>query len=54
MSCANGYAFTARSAVAAARRALAGEVQPGFRTPSLAFGAGFAASLGASIEDVQG
>jgi len=54
MRCANGYAFTARSAVAAARRVLAGEVQPGFRTPSLAFGAGFATSLGASIEDRQG
>jgi len=54
MTCANGYAFTARSAVAASRRVLAGEVQPGFRTPSLAFGAGFAASLGATIEDIQG
>ena len=54
MTCTNGYAFTARSAVAAARRALAGEVQPGFRTPSLAFGAGFAASLGATTEDIQG
>ena len=54
MTCANGYAFTARSAVAAARRVLADEVQPGFRTPSLAFGAGFATSLGATLEDIPG
>jgi short subunit dehydrogenase-like uncharacterized protein len=54
MTCANGYTFTARAAVAAARHVLASETQAGFRTPSLAFGAGFAASLGARIEDISG
>ncbi|HEV2111488.1 MAG TPA: saccharopine dehydrogenase NADP-binding domain-containing protein [Gammaproteobacteria bacterium] len=50
--CANGYSFTARSAVAAARRVLAGEVQPGFRTPSRAFGADFIRALDTYIEDL--
>lgn len=36
-----GYTLTALTAVAAARRVLAGEVEPGFRTPSLAWGADF-------------
>lgn len=52
LTCANGYSFTARSAVAAARRVLAGDVQPGFRTPSRAFGADFLRSLDTYIEDL--
>jgi saccharopine dehydrogenase (NAD+, L-lysine-forming) len=40
-----GYAFTAESAVECAKRVLAGAVAPGAWTPSMAFGAGFAASL---------
>jgi len=52
LSCANGYSFTARSAVAAVRRVLAGEVPAGFRTPSLAFGADFLRSLDIDIEDL--
>jgi len=40
-----GYDFTAEAALACALRVLAGEVRPGFWTPSRAFGAAFAASL---------
>jgi short subunit dehydrogenase-like uncharacterized protein len=36
-----GYRLTAETAVESVRRVLAGAVQPGFRTPSLAFGAGY-------------
>lgn len=36
-----GYTLTALTAVAAARRVLAGDVEPGFRTPSLAWGPDF-------------
>jgi short subunit dehydrogenase-like uncharacterized protein len=36
-----GYRLTAETAVESARRVGAGAVQPGFRTPSLAFGAGY-------------
>ena len=39
------YAFTAVSAVEAARRAAEGRVEPGAWTPSKAFGAGFVAEL---------
>ena len=35
-----GYSLTAATAFDAARRVAAGEVKPGFQTPSLAFGAG--------------
>ncbi|HVC38273.1 MAG TPA: saccharopine dehydrogenase NADP-binding domain-containing protein [Gammaproteobacteria bacterium] len=52
LRCANGYSFTARSAVAAARRVLAGDIKPGFQTPSRAFGIGFALALGARITDL--
>lgn len=52
MRCANGYSFTARAAVAAARRVLSGDLHPGFQTPSRAFGIGFALSLGARITDL--
>ena len=36
-----GYALTAETSVAIAKRVLAGEVPPGVHTPSLAFGARF-------------
>ncbi|WP_029620504.1 saccharopine dehydrogenase NADP-binding domain-containing protein [Pseudorhizobium marinum] len=41
----NGYTFTATAAVEAARRVLAGEVRPGFQTPSGLFGNGFAETI---------
>ncbi|GAA2711640.1 saccharopine dehydrogenase family protein [Actinoplanes palleronii] len=40
-----GYTYTQLSAVAAARRALAGPQPAGFRTPSSAFGPGFATTI---------
>jgi len=52
LRCANGYSFTAQSAVAAVRRVLAGEAAPGFQTPAKAFGAGFVQALGAVVEDL--
>jgi saccharopine dehydrogenase (NAD+, L-lysine-forming) len=36
-----GYRLTAETAVESARRVVAGAVEPGFRTPSLAFGASY-------------
>ena len=51
LRCANAYSFTARAAVAAARRILGGDVHPGFQTPSRVFGIGFALALGARIAD---
>jgi short subunit dehydrogenase-like uncharacterized protein len=41
----NGYTFTPLAAAHAARRVLAGEVQPGFRTPAEIFGIGFAETI---------
>ncbi len=41
----DGYTLTAMTAVAAAARVLAGTVEPGFRTASMAFGADFILSL---------
>lgn len=52
LRCVNGYSFTARAAVAAARRVLSGDVHPGFQTPSRAFGIGFVLALGARITDL--
>ncbi len=40
-----GYTFTAAASVDAARRVAAGEVEPGAKTPSLAFGAAYIESL---------
>ncbi|MBI1809758.1 MAG: saccharopine dehydrogenase NADP-binding domain-containing protein [Gemmatimonadetes bacterium] len=37
----DGYTLTARTAVAAAQKVLAGTFKPGFQTPSRAFGSGF-------------
>jgi len=49
----SGYTMTARTAVAALARTLAGGATPGFRTPSLAFGADFILSIdGVTREDV--
>jgi short subunit dehydrogenase-like uncharacterized protein len=41
----NGYSFTPLAAAEAARRVLAGEVQPGFQTPVGLFGNGFAETV---------
>ena len=49
----SGYTMTARTAVAALTRTLAGGATPGFRTPSLAFGADFILSIeGVTREDL--
>jgi short subunit dehydrogenase-like uncharacterized protein len=48
-----GYTMTARTAVSALERVLAGEASPGFRTPSLAFGPDFILSIeGVRREDL--
>lgn len=41
----NGYTFTPLAATEAARRVLAGEVQPGFQVPASHFGVGFAETI---------
>ncbi|WP_037078451.1 saccharopine dehydrogenase family protein [Neorhizobium vignae] len=41
----NGYTFTAMAAAEAGRRVLAGEVRPGFHTPAVVFGSGFAQTI---------
>jgi short subunit dehydrogenase-like uncharacterized protein len=46
---AEGYAFTARSAVACAARLLAGGVAPGFQTPATAFGPDFVLGIEGSV-----
>jgi short subunit dehydrogenase-like uncharacterized protein len=52
LSAPEGYTLTARAAVEAARRVLAGGVPTGFLTPSLAFGADFVVALpGVTRED---
>jgi short subunit dehydrogenase-like uncharacterized protein len=45
MSLPEGYTLTAHAALECAQRVRAGQVKPGAWTPSLAFGAGFAATL---------
>ncbi len=52
LRCGNGYSFTARAAVAAAKRVLGGDIKPGFQTPSRAFAIGFVLALGARITDL--
>ncbi|MEO8190025.1 MAG: saccharopine dehydrogenase NADP-binding domain-containing protein [Acidobacteriota bacterium] len=47
-----GYAFTAESAVACARRVLAGDVGPGTWTPSQAFGASFVESIPGTVCEI--
>jgi short subunit dehydrogenase-like uncharacterized protein len=41
----NGYTFTAAAAAEAGRRVLAGEHRPGFQTPAMLFGSGFAETI---------
>jgi short subunit dehydrogenase-like uncharacterized protein len=41
----NGYTFTPLAAAHAARRVLAGQLQPGFHTPAEIFGVGFAETI---------
>jgi len=41
----NGYTFTAAAAAEAGRRVLAGEQRPGFQTPAMLFGNGFAETI---------
>lgn len=41
----NGYSFTAIAAAEAGRRVLTGEARPGFLTPALLFGIGFAETI---------
>lgn len=41
----NGYTFTATAAAEAGRRVLADEARPGFQTPALLFGNGFAGTI---------
>ena len=49
-----GYALTAETALAAAEKALAGAAQPGFQTPSLAFGPDFILEFsGVKRQDVE-
>lgn len=49
-----GYALTERTAVAAVERVLGGRAEPGFQTPSLAFGADFIMDFdGVQREDVD-
>lgn len=48
-----GLVWTSRSALAAVKRVLAGDLKPGFQTPSLAFGSDFALECeGVTREDV--
>ena len=49
-----GYTLTAETAFDAARRVVAGEVKPGFQTPSLAFGADYILNFdGVTREDLN-
>ena len=49
-----GYALTAATALDAAKRVAAGEVKPGFQTPSLAFGADYILGFnGVTREDLN-
>ena len=49
-----GYTLTAETALDAARRVAAGEVKPGFQTPSLAFGADYILNFdGVTREDLN-
>jgi short subunit dehydrogenase-like uncharacterized protein len=50
----DGYTLTARTAVAAARKVLAGSFKAGFQTPSLAFGSGFILEIPGCSREVVG
>jgi hypothetical protein len=41
----NGYTFTAMASAEAGRRVLTGEVRPGFQSPAMLFGYGFAETI---------
>ena len=41
LTCPEGYTLTAMTSLEIVRRTLAGDIEPGFKTPSLAFGADF-------------
>ena len=45
----NGYTFTSRASVEAARRVVGGEIRAGFQTPASVFGAGFAETIDGSL-----
>ncbi len=45
LECPEGYTLTARAAVAIMERVMRGQVEPGFRTPSLVYGADFVLGL---------
>jgi len=47
----DGYTLTAITAVAAARKVLAGGGQPGYRTPSMAFGADFILEVEGTVRE---
>jgi short subunit dehydrogenase-like uncharacterized protein len=54
LRCPEAYTLTAMTAVDAARRVLAGEVVPGFQTPSRAFGADYVTTFaGVTREDLS-
>ncbi|MGN7773633.1 saccharopine dehydrogenase family protein [Phyllobacterium sp. 22552] len=49
----NGYTFTAMATAEAGRRVLGGEFRPGFQTPAVVFGSGFAQTIAdATIVDI--
>lgn len=49
-----GVVFTARAALAAVRRVLAGDIHPGYQTPALAYGADFVLECeGVTREDIE-
>jgi short subunit dehydrogenase-like uncharacterized protein len=45
----NGYTFTTIAAAEAARRVVGGEQRPGFQTPAMLFGDGFAETIADTI-----
>jgi short subunit dehydrogenase-like uncharacterized protein len=50
----DGYLLTAHTALAAVQRVLAGEVHPGFQTPSRAYGPDFVLAIeGVTREDLS-
>jgi short subunit dehydrogenase-like uncharacterized protein len=54
LSCPEGYTLTAMTSLEIVRRALAGEIRPGFQTPSLAYGADFITEFdGCILQDLN-
>ena len=47
----DGYTLTAITAVAAAQKVLEGGAQPGYRTPSMAFGADFILEVEGTVRE---